>query len=47
MLLKEMKIGEEEKWLRDLVEGHPVLRSRLAVLQLNLEPGEISPPTRG
>lgn len=54
VLLKEMKIGEEEKWLRDLVEGHPVLRklpnhvkSRLAVLQLNLEPGEISPPTRG
>lgn len=23
VLLKEMKIGEEQKWLRDLVEGHP------------------------
>ena len=26
VLLKEMKVSDEEKWLRDLVEGHPVLK---------------------
>lgn len=41
MLLKEMKIGEEEKWLRDLVEGHPVLRKLPNHLKsrLTVEPG--------
>lgn len=41
MLLKEMKIGEEEKWLRDLVEGHPVLRKLPNHLKsrLEVEPG--------